>query len=69
MLATSDAGEGITTFSKDKGWEDGPNPVETSIVETNGLKEVEGLIGMEEREESYRLTNVQRDNLALSMAW
>ncbi len=68
MFATRDAGEGITTFSKDEGWEDGPNPVETSTGETNGLKEFEGLIGMDEREESYRLIDVQRDNLALSMA-
>lgn len=42
--------------------------METSTGETNGLKEFEGLIGMDEREESYRLIDVQRDNLALSMA-
>jgi hypothetical protein len=40
-----------------------------ATLETDGLKEFEGLTGMEEREESCRLTDVERDNPALSMAW
>jgi hypothetical protein len=38
-----------------------------ATLETDGLKEFEGLTGMEEREESCRLTDV--DNPAPSMAW